>query len=214
MSCNGSGLRELLKDRPYEGEDSAASAKRKADVEKWAALLAAGATQAQSNASSLGRAPDGWRSDVEELTPANLETRDPDALTPTQSARGPSPAATAAGADDPTPERLQVRVSIGELGELALILERSTEGVKIQISAQDHRILEMMAQEQDSLAAALSGIGNSIASLSFVPMDRVGIKLAQPRVASQTSKPQNDDSGSAQQATRSKRKSRGLNVIG
>lgn len=211
MSCNGSGLREmLLKQRSYESEDSAASSKRKADVEKWALLLAAGAAQAQSTAPTLGHVPDGWRGNVEEMTPANGGEGHCGTSGPVRDTRRTNSTTATSDADA---GRLQVRVNIGELGELALVLEHSSEGVKIQISAQDRRILEMMALEQDALAAALSGIGDSIASLSFVPMHRIGTKLAQPRVTSQPSKPKRDDDDSSQQAG-GKRKSRGLNVIG
>jgi hypothetical protein len=210
MSCNGSGLRgTLVNDRAHDGDDTAASARRKADAEKWAALLAAGAARALDNASSLGNAPDGWRGNVEGMTPANAGDPRSNGSTETQKALDARPVAAAGEAES---EKLQVRVSIGELGELALVLERSGEGVKIQISAQDRRILETMALEREALTTALSGVGRSIVSLSFVPMDRVGTKLAQTRIASQASKFQRDDGDSAQQTTRRKR--RGVNVIG
>ncbi len=212
MTCNGSGLRETsLKDRVLEAEDSASSARRKSDVEKWAALLAASAMQAQSAVTTLGHVPEGWRGDVEGMTPVEGNDARATATGQSQSVQGPPFDGAETSADG---ERVQVRVSIGELGELALVLERSTEGVKVQISAQDRGILAMMASEQDALTAALSGVGHCITSLSFVPMDRVGIKLAQPRVASQSTRLPGDTSHAANQTAQARRKSRGLNVIG
>ena len=108
-----------------------------------------------------------------------------------------------------------MRVNVGELGELALVVERSAAGVKIQISAQDSRILDAMAAERETLTAALSGIGQSVTSLAFVAMDRVGINLAQPRMSSShqaRTRPNNKHSDCEKPHT--KRKSRRINVIG
>jgi hypothetical protein len=207
MSSNGSGLREtLLKNHHYEDEDSGASAKRKADVEKWAAMLAAGAAQAQPRLTSLGHAPDGWRGTVAAMTPASDNGHGADSAA---EARGPlahEAIATGAASED---GKLQVRVNIGELGELALVVERLADGVKVQISAQDSHVLEMLSLEQDALAAALSDVGHSVTSLSFVKMDRFGIKLAPiPR------RPQRAGKNAEDEPALTNRKSRRVNVIG
>jgi len=212
MSCNGSGLREtLLKDHNYDGEDCAASAKRKADVEKWAALLAAGAAQAQANLVVQGHAPEGWRGNDEAMTPTADEGHLQGQAAEARSLQTQTPIATGFESGD---NKLQVRVNIGELGELALVVERSANGVKVQISAQDSQILEMLSSERAALTSALSAAGHSITSLAFVTMDRVGIKLAQPKVGPLPRKPQQAIKGAADGTPQSKRRSRRLNVIG
>jgi len=212
MSCNGSGLREtLLKNHNYQGEDSAASGKRKEDVEKWAALLAAGAAQAQASLVVQGHAPEGWRGNVEAMT---LVAQEGSVVgQPDEDHRLQAQKPITAGAESGE-NKLQVRVNIGELGELALIVERSADGVKVQISAQDSHVLEMLSSEQDALTSALSAVGHSITSLAFVTMDRVGIKLAQPKIGPLSKKPQRAIKGAADGTAQSKRRSRRLNVIG
>jgi ribosomal protein L18 len=212
MSCDGSGLREtLLRAHSYDGEDATASAKRKADVEKWAALLATAATQAQSTTASVGLAPDGWRGDVEAMTPTALEHGSSATTAETRTAAGPAAAMNGTESED---NRVQVRVTIGELGEVALVVERSADGVRVQISAQDNRVLEMMSREQEALTSALAGVGQSITSLAFVAMDRVGINFAQPRSASLSDKTPRESKSTTQQAAHEKRKSRRVDVIG
>jgi len=212
MSCNGSGLREtLLKSHNYEGDDSAGSAKRKEDVEKWAALLAAVAAQAQASLVVQGHAPEGWRGNVEVMTPAADDG--PLVGQPNEDHRLQGQDPLTAGAESEE-NKLQVRVNIGDLGELALIVERSADGVKVQISAQNGHVLEMLSSEQDALTSALSAVGHSITSLAFVTMDRVGIKLAQPKIGPLPKKPQRAVKSAADGTPQSKRKSRRLNVIG
>lgn len=212
MSCNGSGLREtLLKNHDYQGEDSAASGKRKEDVEKWAALLAAGAVQAQASLVLQGHAPEGWQGNVEGMTPITDQGSVVGQPNEDHHLQAQRPITAGAEAEQ---NKLQVRVNIRELGELALILERSADGVKVQISAQNGDVLEMLSSERDALTSALSAVGHSITSLDFVTMDRVGIKLAQPKVGPPPKKLQRAIKSAADGTAQSKRRSRRLNVIG
>jgi hypothetical protein len=212
MSCNGSGLREtLLNNHNFQGEDSAASGKRKEDVEKWAALLAAGAAQAQANLVVQGNAPAGWRHNVEAMTPIADQGTGVGQPNEERYLQPQNPVTTG---NESAEHTLQVRVNIGELGELALIVERAADGVKVQISAQDGHVLEMLSSERDALTSALSAVGHSITSLAFVTMDRVGIKLAQPKVGPLPKKPQRAIKSAADGTPQSKRRSRRLNVIG
>jgi hypothetical protein len=217
MSCNGSSLQEsLLKSLSYDAEEPSSSVKRKTDVEKWAALLATGVAQAQTCATSggpfVGSPPEAWRSDVELLTPSVEAANGSELTAHVQALREQTQ--TPRGADDEQ-NRIQVRVNVGELGELALVVERSATGVKIQISAQDSRILEAMAVEREALTTALSGIGQSVTSLAFVAMDRVGINLAQPRMSfSHPARTQRNDNDSDCETPHEKRKSRRINVVG
>ncbi len=217
MSCNGSSLQEsLLKSHSCDSEESSSSAQRKADVEKWAALLAAGVTQVQSCNTSggpfLGGPPEAWRGNVESLTPPNEVARGTELSTQVQAPGEPPQASTGNASDQ---NRIQVRVNIGDLGELALVVERSAAGVNIQISAQDSSILEAMAAERETLTTALSSIGHSVTSLAFIAMDRLGTNLAQPRVSSsqQTRTQRNAKKGDSQMP-QSNRKPRRLNVTG
>jgi hypothetical protein len=145
------------------------------------------------------------------MTPAAAEDGRATATPVTGAA--PAPGAATAGSDAED-NRVQVRVSIGELGEIALVVERSADGVRVQISAQDSHVLEMMSREQDALASALAGVGHSITSLAFVAMDRVGINFAQPRTAPLPDKNLRESKSAAQQAALEKRKSRRVDVIG
>ena len=212
MSCNGSGLGEtLLKNHIFQGEDSAALGKRKEDVEKWAALLAAGAAQAQASLVVPGHAPEGWRGNVEAMTPVADKEPLTEQVNGDNRLQVQKPITTGTELGE---NKLQVRVNIGELGELALIVERSADGVKVQISAQDSHVLEALSSEQDALTSALSAVGHTITSLAFVTMDRIGIKLAQPKIGPLPKKPQRAIKRAADGTAQSKRRSRRLNVIG
>ena len=213
MSCDGSSLHESRLTAPLrEADDSVSAKKRKADVEKWAAMLAAGVVQVQTCETlgpSTGTPPEAWRGDVEPLTPRGVAAS---SAVQANAAGEANPVATNTDAEQ---TRLQVRVNIGELGELALVVERSAAGVNIQISAQDSSILEAMSAERQTLADALAGIGQSVNSLAFVTMDRVGINLAQPKLSStQHARLQKNDKHHGYDAPQTKRRSRRINMIG
>lgn len=214
MTCNGSGLRETLLSS-VATDESAQSSKRKSDLEKWAALLAAGVAQvgAQSTPAGFGTPPEAWHGDVEAMTPDSPGDVSPSAGCENQPQ---THAVTNGSGDDLAENQLQVRVQVADVGELALVVERSQDGVKLQISAQDHGILRAMAAEKEALASALAGAGLANASIAFVEMDRVGINLAQQRLnpSTQTRIRREDKNQESLLQQQPRRKSRKLNMVG
>lgn len=214
MTCNGSGLRETLLSSGAP-DDAAQSSKRKSDLEKWAALLAVGVAQvgSQSTPAGFGTPPEAWHGDVEAMTPDSPGDAAPSAASENQPQNR---VVTSGSSEDLADNQLQVRVQLADVGELALVVERSQDGVKLQISAQDHGILQAMAAEKEALASALAGAGHTIASIAFVEMDRVGINLAQQRLnpSTQTRIRREDKNQESLLQQQPRRKSRKLNMVG
>jgi hypothetical protein len=183
MSCDSTGLpnskliptlREVESERPSITQ---------ADLEKWAELIAFNAPQVHNAAPLIpsgAGTPEAWRTDVETLTPdpgrseANLLARE---------IANFSVGGTSASSNESELNRIQVRLNTGDLGELSLVIERSVSGLRVLIGAEDSGILAAIARNEASLTDALTSIGQPVTSLTFVPMDGVGINLAQPRTA-------------------------------
>jgi hypothetical protein len=154
----------------------------KADLDKWASWIACSLVQLQTPPAKplgAGATPEGWRGNVEALTP--------DAAQPMNSvvlqATNVGASAVSGNANDSQLNRVQVRFDAGSLGELALIVERLTDGVRVLIGAENSDLLAAMSGERGAMEQALAGVGHTVASLSFVRMDGIGTDLAQSRLA-------------------------------
>ncbi len=183
MSCDSTGLPNNKLIPTLREVENARPSITKADLERWAELIAFNATQVQKPAPPIPGVPgtpEAWRTDVEALTPNGGQS---EANLLAKAIAGFSVGGTSAPSDESELTRIQVRLSAGDLGELSLVIERSVSGLRVRIGAEDSGILAAIARNEASLTDALTSIGQPVTSLTFVPMDGVGINLAQPRTA-------------------------------
>lgn len=160
----------------------ATEAPGKKDLERWASAVAGCLVQTVAPAAAsglLGGTPEAWRPSVEALTPGSC-----DAGTALELAR----ATTASTARDgevssstPGNDRLQVRLDAGQLGEIAVIVEKDQAGVRLLITAANARAVRAISAERQVLQQALQSTGQRIQSLCVVQMDVPGTDLAEVR---------------------------------
>ena len=183
MSLNSSGLPNTkLTLSPCDGECTPTTIS-KADTRKWAELIAFSASQMQmppAHVPGAADTPEAWRSDVEVLTPS-IGVSQGNLLA--QETSGLSVCGSSVSSNESQLNRLQVRVNAGDLGELSLVVERLESGLHVRIGAEDSGVLAAMAKISESMTQALTSIGQPVTTLTFVPMEGVGINLAPTRLA-------------------------------
>jgi hypothetical protein len=216
MSCDSTGLPNSKLSTTLREIESSRPNITKSDLEKWAELIALSAAQNQNAAPivlGVAATPEAWRTDVEALTPnagqseANLLAKE---------IAGFSVGGTCAPSDESELDRIQVRLNAGDLGELSLVIERSVSGLRVRIGAEDSGVLAAIARNGDSLTQALSSIGQPVTSLTFVPMDGVGINLAPSRMvpSNKTGFKETDGKNDETDKQQARRKTRRLDVLG
>lgn len=145
------------------------------EFESWAAIVA-GCLQPAAFVPpvSLGLgtpelvAPEGWRPSVGTLTPSDVA-----AFAVTGSS-----VMGAGSATDDTLQRIQLRVNTKECGEVALVVERAEDGLRVLIAAVDGNAVTALHREALVMRRALESGGQSVASLKIVRMDQSGTELA------------------------------------
>jgi hypothetical protein len=215
MSCDSAGLPST--NASMASCDSASNETKpdSKDLEKWAELLAAYAAQATQSAQPVPLpvvTPEAWRGDVDALTP---EASRSEASQAVQELLGQA-VRTGSGPDGENElNRIQVRLNAGDLGELSLVVERSLDGLRVQIGAENNEVLSAIAKQSVAMAQSLASAGQSVTSLSFVSMDGLGINLARAKEGSgnraRDEASTNTDDESIDQR---RRKSRPLDVLG
>ena len=183
MSCDSTGLPNSKLTPTLREIESTRPSITKSDLERWAELIAFNATQIQQTAPIVpGTAgtPEAWRTDVEELTPSSGQS---EANLLAKEIADFTVGGNCASSSESELNRIQVRLNAGDLGELSLVIERSVAGLRVCIGAEDSGVLAAIARSGATLTQALTSIGQPVTSLTFVPMDGVGINLAQPRTA-------------------------------
>jgi len=183
---------------------------------RWAALVTGAMLGAGAHPASLGlgdpqtagSAPDAWRQSVGDLTP-NVPSGE--VLTEANPAGSKSGVSEGEGL-----QRIQVRVNTEEFGEVALIIERAEQGLRIVLGAVDGRVVSALRHEALAVRRAIENGGQTVGSFEIVRMNEVGTNLAQPRLA-----PGNRVRRLREQANlavgpedRNKKKSRRINLIG
>ena len=216
MSCDSTGLpnsklaptlREIERTRPSI---------TKSDLEKWAELIAVNAAQIQNVTPivpGMADTPEAWRTDVEALTPSTGQS---EASLLAKEIAGFSAGGTFASSNESELNRIQVRLNAGDLGELSLVIERSVAGLSVRIGAEDSGVLAAIARNGDSLTQALTSIGQTVRSLTFVAMDGVGINLAPSRMipSNKTGFKETDGNHDRTDKQQARRKTRRLDVRG
>jgi hypothetical protein len=210
MSVKTSSLGARVDSPSERGEGERATPKR---LEEWAAALAQSVSaQIPPNWRPLSAPPEGWRTGDKPLTPSAGEAAQP----------GVSESATAALAESGDAEqpgeggdgaRLSLTVDAGDLGELSLVVDRTSAGVRVIIGVADAGAIAAVGPERAALERALTAAGLSIDSVKVVPQASAGILLAptpKARMARTNEPRENADEASSNR----KRTQRKLSLIG
>jgi hypothetical protein len=182
------------------------------ELERWATTIAGCLQQAvpvRPQTLGLGElessqeVPAGWRPRVETLTPGV--------------AAGPmdGPASGAPSAETTEDQRIQVRVTTEEFGEIALVVERVETGLRVLLGAVDPRAVTVLARESQAVRRALESDGQNVGSLEIVRMDGLGTDLAQSKVAPSNRARRHQESPESDAGlSQRKRKAKRLDVTG
>jgi len=184
MACDNTGLPNASASVSLCDPGSAETTPSQQDLKKWAELVAAFATQGTQPVPPQlppQATPEAWRADVEALTPSTSRS---EASQAAQEALGQSLRTSFGSSDESELNRIQVRLNAGDLGELSLVVERSLTGLRVQIGAQNTNVLAEIARSGSAMTQALTTAGQTVTSLTFVPMDSVGINLARAKEGS------------------------------
>jgi hypothetical protein len=145
-------------------------------AERWATLVG---MQLSTVAPKLMAPPSaeptsGWHPGVGDLTPATGSS-----VTQSGAANGPTQAGTGDG--DAAEDRMVVRVDGGDLGEVALIVDRKEGAIRVTISAADAGAEAALGLERAALTRALENHGFSVDSVNVVRANNFGTGLAPVR---------------------------------
>ena len=183
-------------------------------AERWATLLgtqlSAIAAPALPKLDGEATSPTAWHSGVGDLTPATGGS-----LTSPGAANGP--AGVSGEATDAAENRLIVRVDGGDLGEVALVVDRKEGAIRVTISAADAGAQAALGLERAGLLQALKNQGITVESLNFVRSNDFGTALAPSRSNATQRAARNESASEAEskddEQTR-RRLARKLNLIG
>jgi hypothetical protein len=180
-------------------------------AERWATLVGAQLPLLALNVSKARVEPEAgaWHSGAGDLTPTTAGGL-------TESGAASDPAAVGAEASEVGENRLIVRVDGGDLGEVALLVDRHAGAIRVTISAADAGAEAALGLERAALTRALQSHGIAVESVNVVRANDFGTVLAPPRSsASQRTRvtPASEAESKDDEQTR-RRLARKLNLIG
>lgn len=196
----GTGAGSLARERADEEKTTLHQA------ERWATLLGAqlSATRPLATPSEPTTA---WHPGAGDLTPGATN-----ALTGQGAAIGPAGATGEAA--EAAENRMIVRVDGGDLGEVALVVDRRAGAIRVTISAADAGAEAALGLERAGLVQALQSHGISVESVTVVRANNFGTVLAPLRPnATQRSREAGEAEPSDDEHAR-RRLARKLNLIG
>jgi len=180
-------------------------------AERWATLVGA---QLSALALNVGKAqvePEAgaWHSGAGDLTPTSAG-----GLTESGAANGPS--AAAGEAENGDENRMIVRVDGGDLGEIALLVDRNAGAIRVTISAADAGAEAALGLERASLTRALQSHGIAVDSVNVVRANNFGTALAPQRTSAmqRTRETPASEAESKDDEQARRRLARKLNLIG
>lgn len=213
---NGSELsKTTLGDNTSVFADDEAIADQR-ELERWASEIAgclqqvtpaAPATVGLFGAGQRQEVPAGWRPCVESMTHGGasmvggpLASNGPDS-----NALGPS---SELG-------RIQVRVRTEEFGEIALVVERVEEGLRVLLGAVDAHTVTALTRESQAVRRVLEFGGQTVGSIKIVRMNELGTDLAQSKLApsNRARRPQ-ESAETATVLSEHKKKTKRIDLIG
>jgi hypothetical protein len=126
---------------------------------------------------------------------------------------GPLPGAGASAVDDS--QRIQVRVRTEEFGEIAVVIERVEDGLRVLLGAANPKAVLALTQDCLAVRRALESDGQNVGSLEIVRMDGLGTDLALSRSASSSRARRSQESAQTDAALgQRKKKTKRLDVTG
>jgi hypothetical protein len=201
------GLDGGLAPRPRDREDEEKTTLDQA--QRWASLLGAqlAATAVKTLTPPVSDTTSAWHSGAGDLTPS-------DASSGSAGEAREARAVDVGGAAEAREERMIVRVDGGDLGEVALIVDRKQGAIRVTISAADAGAEAALGLERAGLLAALQSQGITVDSVNVVRASNFGTVLAPPRsnAMQRTREAASAESKDDEHARR--RSARKLNLIG
>jgi hypothetical protein len=165
---------------PSVADESRAERAPRAELDSWAATLAATLAQKLPPPVVQPLNPDttgSWRQSVGALTPGSEATPGGQKAAQAQAAAG-----TASGTGETTNEaRVHLSTHIADLGEIAVVVDRSARGVTVTIGVEDARAAMLIDPERVRLQGALVAAGVGVDSIKVIQLDRRGTLLASPK---------------------------------
>ena len=185
-------------------------------AERWAtlvgaqlSLLAPPAIAPSASGASGPSEAGAWHPSAGDLTPGAGGR-----LTESGAANGS--AETADGPVDSNENRVIVRVDGGDLGEVALVVDRKAGAIRVTISAADAGAEAALGLERASLMRALQSHGISVDSVNVVRVNNFGTVLAPTRSSptQRTGAARATEADSKDDEQTRRRQARKLNLIG
>ena len=171
MSDISTGLANGAGARSHERADDEKTTLDQA--ERWATLLGAQLSSIQPK--TLASEPtSAWHSSAGDMTPSNATAG---------VASGASAGASTGTAEvaDASENRMIVRVDGGDLGEVALVVDRKAGAIRVTISAADAGAEAALGLERAGLMQALQNRGITVDSVNVVRANNFGTVLAPQR---------------------------------
>ncbi|MEO8905652.1 MAG: flagellar hook-length control protein FliK [Polyangiaceae bacterium] len=207
MSDISTGLKGGLAPHAHERADDEKTTLDQA--QRWASLLGAqlAATAVKTLTPAGSDTTTAWHSGAGDLTPSN-------ALQGSSTGAVGGATVGEGGTADPSENRMIVRVDGGDLGEVALVVDRKDGAIRVTISAADAGAEAALGLERAGLMAALQSHGITVDSVNVVRANNFGTVLAPTRsnAAPRTREATEAESKDDEHARR--RLARKLNLIG
>ena len=177
-----------------------------AQAERWATLL--GAQLSSMQPKTLASEPtSAWHSGAGDMTPSN-------ATSGATSGATVGASADSAEAADASENRMIVRVDGGELGEVALVVDRKEGAIRVTISAADAGAEAALGLERAGLMQALQNRGITVDSVNIVRANNFGTALAPQRSNAMQRSREATEAESKDDEHARRRLARKLNLIG
>jgi hypothetical protein len=155
------------------------------ELDAWAATLASTLSQQLPPPPVVNLPTEttaAWRPNVGALTPQSGTTLSGAPQTPA----GAATAALGGGDGTPNDERVHLSTHIPDLGQIAVVVDRSAAGVRVVIGVEDAHAALLMDPERARLQGALVAAGVGVDTIRVVQLDRRGTLLASKQNVSRT----------------------------
>jgi flagellar hook-length control protein FliK len=170
-------------------------------AKRWALVVGAQVSHFSPPASDMETSA--WRASGGDMTPTNVSG------IPAGAAESGS--GEAAKNDD---SRMILRVDAGDLGEVALLVDRRDGVMRVTIGVQGSAAEAAVEVERGALLQALQNVGIAVGSVNIARGANFGTVLAPPRNSKPDGTPDNSESATTQSESERRRLSRKLNLIG
>lgn len=171
---------------------------RRDEAERWAAALLTTLTRDEGPAprALTAEPPTDWQTSDGSLTPSG-------ASMPT--------ATTSESSETSSTSRIRLDVSTGELGDVAVVVDRSAGGVRVWLGVEHAQTKAIFEPERRALELALKASGLDVRSVQVVETQNLGTVLARGMARQRYSDANDAKHGEAE---RKRRGSRRLNFFG